>query len=60
MANELKYRVVRDDGLSEEVVVWAEHIEIARSAYERALFVYPKDHLLLCERTRVILKSKER
>jgi hypothetical protein len=51
MANELKYRVVRDDGLSEEV---------ARSAYERALFVYPKDHLLLCERTRVILKSKER
>jgi hypothetical protein len=58
MADELQYAVVREDVSVQEVVAWAAHIDVARSAFEKALFVYPKDYLELRQRTRVLLKSK--
>jgi hypothetical protein len=59
MADELQYKVVREDGPMQEVVAWAAHIDVARSAFEKALFVYPRDRLELRERARVLMKSKE-
>jgi len=32
---------------------------ICRAAYEKALFVYPKDHLQMRHGARIIMKSKE-
>ena len=33
--------------------------EICKAAFEKAIFVYPNEHLEMCQGARVILKSKE-
>jgi hypothetical protein len=59
MAEDLQYKVIREEGATEEVVASAAHPDVARSAFEKALFVYPRDRLELRQRARVLMKSKE-
>jgi hypothetical protein len=41
------------------VIVRSSNFLICKAAFEKALFVYPKDHLEMRQRARIILKSKE-
>ncbi len=59
MADELPYKVIREDGATEEVVASAAHPDVARAAFDKALFVYPRNGLELRQRARVLMKSKE-
>ncbi len=59
MADDLQYKVIREDGATEEVVALAAHPDVARAAFDKALFVYPRDGLELRQRARVLMKSKE-
>jgi hypothetical protein len=36
------------------------HYEICKAAFEKAIFVYPNDHLEMRQGTSVILRSKEK
>jgi len=46
-------------GASDEVLARIDNYEICKAAFEQALFVYPKEHLEMCQGARIILKSKE-
>lgn len=56
---ELSFKVVRLDAVGQEVIARAGNYEICKAAFDKALFVYPTQHLELCQGTRVICKSKE-
>jgi hypothetical protein len=43
----------------DEVIVRSSNLLICKAAFEKALFVYPSDHLEIRQGARVILKSKE-
>ncbi len=43
----------------DEVLVRIDNFEICKAAFEKALFVYPKEHLEMRQGARIILKSKE-
>jgi len=45
-------------GTSDEVLARIDNFEICRAAFEKALFVYPKEHLEVRQGTRVVLESK--
>jgi hypothetical protein len=49
----------RSSGATDEVLARIDNFEICKAAFERALFVYPKDHLEVRQGARIILKSKE-
>ena len=46
-------------GPRDEVVARVGNLEICKAAFEKALFVYPNQHLELRQGARIILKSKE-
>ena len=54
------FKVVRVLGAADEVLARIDHYEICKAAFEKALFVYPKEHLEVRRGARVVLKSKER
>jgi len=53
---ELSFKVVRVEPGGQEVIARAGNYEICKAAFDKALFVYPTQHI---EGARVICKSKE-
>jgi hypothetical protein len=49
-------RVIREEGATEKVVASAPHPDVARSAFEKPLFVYPRDRSQLRQRARVLME----
>jgi hypothetical protein len=50
---------VRIHGAADEVLARIDNFEIGKAAFEKALFVYPQDHLEMRQGARIILNSKE-
>jgi len=46
-------------GSRDEMIARVENFLICKAAFEKALFVYPKDHLEMRQGARILLKSKE-
>ena len=56
---ELAFKVVKVHASGDEVIARASNLLVCRAAYERALFMYPKEHLHMRHGARIIEKSKE-
>ena len=56
---ELSFKVVRLEPGGQEVIARAGNYEICKAAFDKALFVYPTQHIELRQGARVICKSKE-
>ena len=52
------FKIVKVHRASDEVLARIENYEICKAAFEKALFVYPKDRLEMRQGARIILKSK--
>jgi hypothetical protein len=55
---DLGFKIVRTNG-GDELLARISNYEICKAAFEKAIFVYPNDHLEMRQGARVILKSKE-
>jgi hypothetical protein len=56
---ELAFKIVKVRDAYDEVIARVENFVICRAAYDKALFVYPTDHLELRQGARVVMRSKE-
>jgi hypothetical protein len=56
---ELAFKIVKTNGTHDELIARVENFLICKAAFEKALFVYPKEHLEMRQGARIILKSKE-
>jgi hypothetical protein len=56
---ELLYKIVKTYDAGDEVVARVGNFEVCKAAFERAVFVWPNEHLELRQGARIILKSKE-
>jgi hypothetical protein len=56
---ELSFKVVRLEACGQEVIARAGNYEVCKAAFDKALFLYPTEHLQLRQGARVICKSKE-
>ena len=56
---ELSFKIVRMHGPRDEVIARVQNFLICKAAFEKALFVYPNDHLEMRQGARIIPKSKE-
>jgi hypothetical protein len=56
---ELGYKIVKTNH-GDELLARIGNYEICKAAFEKALFVYPTEHLEMRQGARVILKSRER
>jgi hypothetical protein len=54
--DDLGFKIVKTNG-GDELLARISNYEICKAAFEKAIFVYPNDHLR--QGARVILKSKE-
>jgi hypothetical protein len=59
LSMEAAFKIVKVDGATDEILASIENFEMCKAAFEKALFVYPQDHLELRQGARIILKSKE-
>jgi hypothetical protein len=50
---------VKVHGAHDEVIARVENLVVSKAAFDKALFVYPQDHLELRQSARIILMSKE-
>jgi hypothetical protein len=57
--DELSFKIVKVYDARDEVIVRSSNFLICKAAFEKALFVYPNDHLEMLQSARIILKSKE-
>jgi hypothetical protein len=57
--DKLPFKIVRMHGAKDEVIARVENFLICKAAFEKALFVYPNEHLEMRQGARIILKSKE-
>ena len=55
---DLGFKIVRTNG-GDELLARISNFEICKAAFEKAIFVYPNDHLEMLQGARVILKSRE-
>jgi hypothetical protein len=55
---DLGFKIVKTIG-GDELLARISNYEICKAAFEKAIFVYPNEHLEMCQGARVILKSKE-
>jgi hypothetical protein len=53
------FKIVKVRDAADEVLARIGNYEICKAAFEKALFVYPKEHLEMRQGARIILKSKE-
>jgi hypothetical protein len=53
------FKIVKVHGVTDEVGARIDNYEICKAAFEKALFVYPTEHLEMRQGARIILKSKE-
>ena len=56
--DDLGFKIVRTNG-GDELLARIDNYEICKAAFEKAIFVYPNDHLEMRQGARVILKSSE-
>jgi hypothetical protein len=56
---ELSFKVVRLEAGGQEVIARAGNYEVCKAAFDKALFLYPKEQLQLRQGARVICKSRE-
>jgi hypothetical protein len=56
--DDLGFKIVKTNG-GDELLARISNFEICKAAFEKAIFVYPNDHLEMRQGARVILKSKE-
>ena len=56
---DLGFKIVKTNG-GDEFLARIGNYEICKAAFEKAIFVYPSDHLEMSQGARVILKSSER
>jgi hypothetical protein len=47
------------NGATDEVLARIDNFEMCKAAFEKALFMYPQEHLEMRQGARIILKSKE-
>jgi len=59
MMDELSFKIVKVHGAVDEVIARVENFLICKAAFEKALFLYPNEHLEVRQGARIILKSKE-
>jgi hypothetical protein len=57
--DELPFKIVEMLGPHDEVIARVENFLICKAAFEKALFVYPNEHLEMRQGARINLKSKE-
>jgi hypothetical protein len=57
--DQLPFKIVKMVGGKDEVIARVENLLICEAAFNKALFVYPNDHLEMRQGARIILKSKE-
>jgi hypothetical protein len=57
---QLGFKIVKTHPAGDELVALTGNFEIGKAAFEKALFIYPNEHLEMRQGARVILKSKER
>jgi hypothetical protein len=53
------FKIVKLDDQHDHVIALVENFVICKAAFEKALFVYPNDHLEMRQGARIVLKSKE-
>jgi hypothetical protein len=53
------FKIVKVPGGADEVLARIDNFEMCKAAFEKALFVYLKEHLEIGQGARIILKSKE-
>lgn len=53
------FKIVKVHGATDEVLARIDNYEICKAAFEKALFIYPSEHLEVRQGARIILKSKE-
>jgi hypothetical protein len=53
------FKIVKVRDATDEVLARIDNYEIRKAAFDKALFVYPKDRLEMRQGARIILKSKE-
>jgi hypothetical protein len=56
---DLPFKVVKVHGAHDEVIARVGNLLVSKAAFEKALFVYPQDHLELRQGARIISRSKE-
>ena len=56
---ELSFRIVKVQDAQDEVIALVGNFVIGKAAFDKALFVYPKDYLEMRQGARIVLKSKE-
>src|SRR5271166_5679599 len=56
---DLGFKIVKTNG-GDELLARIGNYEICKAAFEKALFLYPNEHLEMRQGARVILKSRER
>jgi hypothetical protein len=56
---DLAFKIVKIDDGQQEVIARVDNFAVCQAAYEKALFVYPNEHLEMRNGARIILKSKE-
>ena len=56
---QLYFKVVKVRGEHDDVIVYASNLLICRAAYQKALFMYPTDHLQMRQGARIIEKSRK-
>ena len=53
------FKILKIDGERHEVIAQIDNFAICKAAFEKALFIYPNEHLELRNGAQIILKSKE-
>ncbi len=56
---ELAFKIVKIDGARYEVIAQIDDFSICKAAFEKALFIYPNEHLELRNGAQIIFKTKE-
>jgi hypothetical protein len=51
VAEDLAFKIVKLEAGQTEVIARIDNFTICKAAFEKALFVYPKDHLEMCKAT---------
>jgi hypothetical protein len=59
LMEDLAFKIVKMDGDHQEVIARVDNFAICKAAFEKAVFVYPNEHLEMRNGARIILKSKE-
>ena len=57
--DELPYKIVKTYAARDELVAPVGNLQVSIAGFERAVFVWPNEHLELRQGARIILKSKE-